>query len=184
MASSLRRADGLYHHKCEQRLAVLAIFCVVPQCALFIVEQFVDEHVLACRMVWRTVTSDMASSMRECLQRGTFQKSFDILCAVAEGVVGLADPRLRLDPPVPQSAMTHVCLRCPGNPARGDPPQALLVAAEQLRAQHGIILFGGLQSKFHYGGGAYGSSTGPPKGSVQIGKEGLADDEYVTRPMR
>jgi hypothetical protein len=126
----------------------------------------------------------MASSMHECLQSCTFQKSFDIMCAVAEGVVDLADPRLRLDPPVPQSAMTHVCVRCPGNPLKGEPPQALLVAAERLRVQHGIRLFGGLQSKFHDGGGAYGSSTGPPKGSVQIGKEGLSDDEYEYNPTQ
>ena len=140
--------------------------------------------------VWRTryggrlvsttmITVDMASSMRECLRSDTFQKSFDVLCAVAEGVNRLDEPRLRFDPAVPQSAMTHVCVRCPGSPAKGERPEALLAAAEALRAQTGIRLFGGLQSKFSTGGGAYGSkTTGPPKGSVNIGKEGMADDEY------
>ena len=94
--------------------------------------------------VWRTryggrlvsttmITVDMASSMRECLRSDTFQKSFDVLCAVAEGVQRLDEPRLRFDPAVPQSAMTHVCVRCPGSPAKGERPEALLAAAEALR---------------------------------------------------
>ena len=64
----------------------------------------------------------MASSMRETLEGDTFQKSYDVLCAIAVGVRELGDPRLRFEPVMPQSAMTHICVRCPGNPGNPGNP--------------------------------------------------------------
>ena len=148
--------------------------------------EFIDRAaVWRARYGGRMVTTaplsiDMAAMLHEARESDKFGKSFERMKAAAAAVKALGEPRLRFEPEVPQSAMTHVYLRAGEPHSAEEGREALRAAAEALKEGTGIELLGNLQPKFNDGGPQYGSKTGsgPEAGTVRVGKEGMEDDAW------
>ena len=131
-----------------------------------------------CVQVWRhrfggqlvhstMITFDMFAAMRAAEEANIHEKGYQQLVAISEAVRTLAPQRLRFDPVVPESGLTHVYVR-------GD-LSMLTTAASKFEARTGISLVRGLSSKYDNGDGYSGDIN---KGNVRVGHELMDEDEF------
>jgi threonine aldolase len=134
----------------------------------FVLDAKVWRHRFGGQLVHSTmITADMAASMRVAEANDSHTKGYQQLVALAEAVQTLAPERLRYDPPVPESALTHVHVR-------GSLPE-LTAAGAALEERTGVSLVRRLSSKYDSGEGYSGDGN---KGNVRVGHERMAEDEF------
>jgi threonine aldolase len=137
-----------------------------------------EEDFVTAAKVWRhrfggqlvhstMITYDMATSMRAAEEANVHEKGYRQLVALADAVRTLVPRRLRFEPMVPESGLTHVHVR-------GDLP-VLTAAATALEKRTGVSLVRGLNSKYDTGGGYSGDAN---KGNVRVGHELMGEDEF------